>query len=95
MDTKQKITTDEQDTIRKQKRKEALKKAQAKYYLKNKEKLDEKHREYIKTNKKQNNIRANKFYNKLKEDPEQYKNLSIYYKNRYQKKKEDSGTESE
>ena len=94
----QKITKEEKDIIRQQKRKEALKRAQTKYYLKNKEALDAKHREYIKNNLEQNNTRANKYYNKLKEDPEQYKKLSNYHKERYLRLKrtqtEDTGTDS-
>lgn len=94
----QKITPEEKDIIRQQKRKEALKRAQSKYYLKNKENLDAKHREYIKNNLEQNNTRANKYYNKLKEDPEQYKLLSNYHKERYlrlkQQQTQDTGTDS-
>jgi hypothetical protein len=84
----QTIQPEDREAIRIQKRKEALKRAQSKYYLKNKEILDAKHRDYIKNNLEQNNTRANKYYKKLKEDPEQYKILSTYHKERYQRIKQ-------
>ena len=74
--------------MRIQKRKEALKRAQQKYYNKNKEDINNKHKEYIKNNPEENNRRASKYYNKLKENPEEYKKLSEYNKQRYQQKKQ-------